>query len=57
MLSKKRAQSVVDFLTENGIPEHRTRFQGFGSSRPIDTNDTVEGRQLNRRVEFLIIRK
>lgn len=56
-LSEKRAQAVVDFLSENNIGEHRTRFRGFGSSEPIASNNTPDGRQMNRRVEFLIIQK
>ncbi len=56
-LSEKRAQAVVDYLKKNGIGEHRTRHRGFGSSQPIAPNDTSEGRQENRRVEFLIIQK
>lgn len=56
-LSHRRARAVVDFLTSNGIKRDRTLFQGFGSTQPIATNNTDEGRQLNRRVEFVIMRK
>ena len=56
-LSRRRAQAVVEFLTANGIKRERSTFQGFGSTQPIATNKTDEGRQLNRRVEFVIIRK
>lgn len=56
-LSRRRARAVVDFLSSNGIKRDRTQFQGFGSTHPIATNDTDEGRQLNRRVEFVIIRR
>ena len=55
-LSKKRAQAVVEFLNQQGIAKERTHYVGFGSSRPIASNDTEKGRQLNRRVEFLILR-
>lgn len=56
-LSHRRARAVVDFLTSNGIQRARALFQGFGSTQPIATNDTDEGRQLNRRVEFVVMRK
>jgi outer membrane protein OmpA-like peptidoglycan-associated protein len=56
-LSEKRALSVVEYLKKNGVGEHRTRYRGFGSSQPIAPNDTSEGRQENRRVEFLVIQK
>jgi outer membrane protein OmpA-like peptidoglycan-associated protein len=55
-LSKRRAQAVAEFLNQNGIPKERTHFIGLGSSRPIAPNDTEAGRQLNRRVEFLILK-
>lgn len=54
-LSEKRAQSVVDYLNSNGIPYNRTRFKGCGSAQPIATNTTAKGRQLNRRVEFIVL--
>jgi outer membrane protein OmpA-like peptidoglycan-associated protein len=54
-LSEKRARSVVDFLNANGIPAHRTRFKGCGSSQPVASNATAEGRQRNRRVEFVVL--
>lgn len=55
-LSRKRSKAVVEFLNENGIANHRTRYKGYGSTKPIATNSTEDGRQLNRRVEFLIIK-
>lgn len=54
-LSLRRAQAVVAFLNENGIDPSRTLFEGYGSTRPIAANNSDEGRQLNRRVEFLVI--
>lgn len=56
-LSSRRAKAVVDYLIENGIEEPRLRHQGYGRSQPAATNATKEGRQSNRRVEFLIIQK
>lgn len=51
-LSVKRAQSVVDYLTANGIDKKRCFYEGFGESRPIADNRTNEGRARNRRIEF-----
>jgi OmpA-OmpF porin, OOP family len=56
-LSKRRAASVLKWLVSHGIDVGRLQSQGFGLKRPIDTNDTDEGRQNNRRVEFHIIEK
>lgn len=56
-LSKRRAAAVLDWLVNRGIDEGRLQSQGFGLKRPIDTNETAEGRQNNRRVEFHILDK
>ncbi len=56
VLSESRAQAVMDYLTANGIALSRLRTTGKGSLHPIASNDTDEGRQLNRRVEFLVVR-
>ncbi len=53
-LSRRRAASVVKWLTSHGIDKKRLTSNGFGPSKPIDTNDTEEGRRNNRRVEFHI---
>jgi outer membrane protein OmpA-like peptidoglycan-associated protein len=53
-LSEQRAASVVRWLVQHGIDASRLSSQGFGFDRPIDTNDTPEGRKNNRRVEFHI---
>ena len=55
-LSRKRAKAVVEFLNSNGISRSRTRYKGFGDAEPVASNQSEEGRQLNRRVEFLIIK-
>lgn len=53
-LSQARAQSVVNALVERGVEKERLAAKGFGSSRPIDSNETPEGREANRRVEISI---
>lgn len=53
-LSEERAKAVANYLTSKGIDEVRIKFIGYGSTKPITTNDTEEDRQLNRRVEFII---
>ena len=52
-LSEKRAKSVVDFLISKGVSSERLSFEGFGSSKPIDS----ENLDKNRRTEFTIIEK
>ncbi|PLX32786.1 MAG: flagellar motor protein MotB [Ignavibacteria bacterium] len=54
-LSRRRAQAVVNYLVSQGIAEIRLLPRGFGKTRPVATNDTDEGRQLNRRVEYTIL--
>ena len=53
-LSQKRAQSVVKWMTDHGVPKSRVVAKGWGLEKPIDTNNTEEGRANNRRVEFHI---
>jgi len=53
-LSGSRAQAVVDYLAAHGIDKSRLTSKGYGKTKPIATNDTDEGRQLNRRTEFEI---
>jgi outer membrane protein OmpA-like peptidoglycan-associated protein len=54
-LSRGRAESVSAYLKEAGIPEGRiTQVTGFGESRPVASNDSDSGRQMNRRVELVI---
>jgi outer membrane protein OmpA-like peptidoglycan-associated protein len=53
-LSERRANAVSNFLAANGVSMGRMRTVGMGESQPIATNETAEGRQLNRRVEIAI---
>lgn len=54
-LSRKRAKGVMDYLVLKGIDKKRLSFKGYGSSMPMVSNDTEDGRKLNRRVEFKIV--
>ncbi len=56
-LSQARAQSVVDYLISKGISADRVIAKGYGKTQPVASNDTDEGRQLNRRTEFKILSK
>lgn len=53
-LSEQRASNVADYLIDRGVRAGNITVFGFGESRPKSTNDTAEGRQLNRRVEINI---
>lgn len=55
-LSQGRSQAVVDYLISQGISASRLIAQGYGETKPIDTNDTDEGRANNRRVEFTVLK-
>jgi len=55
-LSQGRSQSVVDYLISQGIDTSRLQAQGYGESKPIDSNETEEGRANNRRVEFTVLK-
>ena len=60
-LSQKRAESVIEFLKQNGVSPDRLTARGFGETKPIapneleDGTDNPEGRAMNRRTEFTII--
>jgi OOP family OmpA-OmpF porin len=53
-LSEKRAQSVVDYLVKAGLPADRFTAVGYGSTQPIASNETDEGKAQNRRIEFVV---
>jgi OOP family OmpA-OmpF porin len=55
-LSQKRAQAVYDYLVSHGVDAARLNPKGYGSHEPIADNDTEEGRQKNRRIQFKLIR-
>lgn len=54
-LSEKRAISVKDYLVSQGVSASRLTTKGFGQTKPVAPNNTLEGRQKNRRVEITII--
>ncbi|MDG5490979.1 OmpA family protein [Psychroserpens sp. SPM9] len=56
-LSEQRAKAVADYLILQGLHVSRITYFGFGSSKPVLANDTKEGQQQNRRVEFKIIQE
>jgi outer membrane protein OmpA-like peptidoglycan-associated protein len=53
-LSERRAQSAANYVVQQGVAAHRISTRGMGLRDPIASNDTAEGRQLNRRVEVVI---
>ncbi|MCY1043439.1 Ig-like domain-containing protein [Corallococcus sp. bb12-1] len=55
-LSKRRAANVRTFLVNEGIASERLESEGFGETKPVDTNKTAAGRENNRRVEFNILK-
>jgi outer membrane protein OmpA-like peptidoglycan-associated protein len=55
LLSEQRAQSVSNYLVSNQVDASRIESKGYGETTPIATNDTEEGRALNRRTEFKVI--
>jgi OOP family OmpA-OmpF porin len=56
-LSKERAKAVADYLVRRGVPQDKIVYQYYGESRPLVSNDTPEGRKLNRRVEFHLVNR
>jgi len=56
-LSKDRAFTVMQTLQQDGISADRLSFQGMGAANPVASNNTEEGRQQNRRTEFIITEK
>jgi len=55
VLSQNRAGAAEDFLVSRKVADSRLEMKGYGESDPVATNETEEGRQLNRRVEIVIV--
>lgn len=56
-LSEQRAKAVYDYLVSHGVEQSRLSYKGYGSSRPVASNDTDEGRRENRRTVFTVTKK
>ena len=55
LLSSKRAEAVSRYLQTQGVEANRLESKGFGNDNPLASNDTEDGREKNRRVEFTIL--
>ena len=55
-LSKERAQAVMNYLLGKGVSRSKLSYDYYGSSLPLTTNETEEGRAMNRRVEIEILK-
>ena len=54
-LSENRARAVRDYLIQKGVEPSRLEAVGYGESRPVADNNTVQGRARNRRTEFTVL--
>ena len=57
LLSKQRVEVVKDYLVQNGIASNRISTRGYGPTRPIASNKSEATRQLNRRVEMIVVKQ
>ena len=57
ILSERRVRTVRVYMNKKGISSKRVMIKAFGGSKPIASNATEETRKLNRRVEFMIVKK
>jgi len=56
ILSENRAKAVNEYLLNNGIPKKQLSYKGYGETKPAADNTTPEGRQENRRTDFLVVK-
>ena len=54
-LSERRAIAIMNYLSDHGISKENLSAKGYGETKPVSTNETDEGRQQNRRVEFKVL--
>ncbi len=57
ILSENRAKAVFEYLISKNIASERMKYKGYSFEKPVDSNDTEEGRAKNRRTEFIILQK
>ncbi len=57
LLSQRRAEAIGNYLTDRKVDAKRVVTNGYGMKHPVDSNETLEGRQKNRRVEFRITKQ
>ena len=55
-ISRQRAKAVLDYLVEQGVNPNKISYSFYGSTRPLVSNETLEGRRINRRVEVEILK-
>lgn len=53
-LGERRAKAVMTYLAKQGVPPPSMRYRSYGATQPLASNDTDEGRAINRRVEFRV---
>ncbi len=53
ILSKSRAKAVYEYLVQHGVDPDKLEITSYGEERPLESNDTLEGKERNRRVEFI----
>ena len=56
-LSTKRAEQVHNYLKDMGVEASRLQFKGFGETKPLQSNNSEEGKSANRRTEFFVVGK
>jgi outer membrane protein OmpA-like peptidoglycan-associated protein len=56
-LSQERAEAIKSRLVQSGIEESRITTAGFGSEKPVASNDTEDGRAKNRRTEVVVLER
>jgi outer membrane protein ompA family P60 len=56
-LSQERADAIKDYLIRKGVKSKRLEAKGYGQTRPIESNDTERGREINRRVEINVAKE